>query len=66
MSEVEQLQAELNRIQSFYNAVIDDMSKQIGRLTYEKAAQFAITQEKEAHIQHLQKQLESEKEKESK
>lgn len=62
MSEVEQLQAELNRIQSFYSAVIDDMSKQIARLTYEKSAQVAITQEKEAHIQHLQKQAESEKE----
>lgn len=62
MNEVEQLQAELNRIQSFYSAVIDDMSKQIARLTYEKSAQVAITQEKEAHIQHLQKQAESEKE----
>lgn len=62
MNEVEQLQAELNRIQSFYSAVIDDMSKQIARLTYEKSAQVAITQEKEAHIQHLQKQVESEKE----
>lgn len=62
MNEVEQLQAELNRIQSFYSAVIEDMSKQIARLTYEKSAQVAITQEKEAHIQHLQKQVESEKE----
>lgn len=62
MNEVEQLQAELNRIQSFYSAVIEDMSKQIARLTYEKSAQVAITQEKEAHIQHLQKQAESEKE----
>ena len=62
MNEVEQLQAELNRIQSFYSAVIEDMSKQIARLTYEKSAQVAITQEKEAYIQHLQKQVESEKE----
>ena len=67
MSEVEQLQAELQRIQSIHNAVIEDMTRQVGRLTYEKSYQVAICQEKDAFISHLQKKIEeleeSEKEK---
>lgn len=57
----EQLQAELNRIQSFYSAVIDDLTRQIGRLTYEKAAQVAVTMEKEQMIENLQKEIEKQK-----
>ena len=57
----EQMQAELNRIQSFYNAVIDDLTRQIGRLSYEKAAQSAVNQENEKTIQSLTKSIEESK-----
>lgn len=53
----EQMQAELERIQSFYNIVIEDLTRRIGRLTYENAAQIAVTQEKEITIQSLTKRI---------
>lgn len=54
----EQMQAELQRMQSFYNVVIDDLTRQIGRLTYERAAQVAVNQEKEMVIQEMSKKIE--------
>ena len=54
----EQLQAESQQIQSFYNAVIEEMKIQIAEMSHELALQKVMNQNKEQIIQELKKENE--------
>ena len=54
----EQLQAESQQIQSFYNGVIEEMKMQIAEMSHEIALQKVMNRNKEQIIQELKKENE--------
>ena len=54
----EQLQAESQQIQSFYNAVIEEMKMQIAEMSHELALQKVVIRTKDQTIEELKKENE--------
>ena len=54
----EQLQAESQQIQSFYNAVIEEMKMQIAEMSHELALQKVVNRTKDQTIEELKKENE--------
>lgn len=56
---IEQVQAESKQIQSFYNAVIDELKVQIANLSHELALQKAMNSDKEQAIRDKDTNIQS-------